>query len=330
MIPDKNKIQINTNEELIKQFISEIIIQPRTTLRKWSEITHQTPAIKLGYVGQHLASLITGVKGTASGARGDDLEDHSEVKSCNKVDQSDKCQSCGKRVLRYEEECPYCHSTNIKRNNDSKWLFSVRDDNELRQYLQMDRIVLLLMDYPNFENNDFNDMRISAFEIYPKEERMKNFRSLIENHYYNIYLPKRNDNVKTNPMNLYPLQFQFYMCNPVQVFECIVSNINSASQATINVTKFVSPTQERGENISSPNMPSNLLEVTEWEQLLDRADYDTEIRPLLTQEKSKTEFLRLSKKDKCSVFPQIPETLRKYIDMREIVSVRQTNRYSRN
>lgn len=65
----------------------------------WAEITNQTPAAKIGYIGQHLASLITGVKGTGSGARGDDLADKTEVKSCNKTDQADKCKNCGARVV---------------------------------------------------------------------------------------------------------------------------------------------------------------------------------------------------------------------------------------
>ena len=110
-------------------------------------------------------------------------------------------------------------SQNIKRKEDSKWLFSVRSEEELNQYLNLDRVILILMDYPNFDSNDFNDIRISAFEIYPKDKRMHIFGELLTNHYYNIYLPKINDNAKTNPMNLHPFKFQFYKCNPIKTFE---------------------------------------------------------------------------------------------------------------
>ena len=79
-MPNKAYIEIDDNIELIRQFIEEIVIAPKQTLRKWSEITRQTSAFKLGYIGQHLASLITGVKGSGSAARGDDLLDGTEVK----------------------------------------------------------------------------------------------------------------------------------------------------------------------------------------------------------------------------------------------------------
>lgn len=36
------------------------------------------------------------------------------------------------------------------------------------------------MDYPGFKANDFNDIRICSFEIYPKETRMKVFGELLK------------------------------------------------------------------------------------------------------------------------------------------------------
>lgn len=165
MNPNIEHISIDDNLNKIEQFIEDIIILPKEKLSFWAGITNQTPAAKIGYIGQHLASLITGMQGTGSGARGDDLCDKSEVKSCNKIDQADKCKNCGNRVLRLQNECPNCKSDNIERKADSKWLFSVRDESELNQYLQMDRIFLLLMDYPNFDKNDFKDIRISSYEI---------------------------------------------------------------------------------------------------------------------------------------------------------------------
>lgn len=79
MIPNSKFITIDDNLEKIKQFIDEIIIKPKHALTKWALVTNQTPAAKIGYIGQHLTSLITGVPGTGSGARGDDLADGSEV-----------------------------------------------------------------------------------------------------------------------------------------------------------------------------------------------------------------------------------------------------------
>ena len=66
MIPDYKFIKINTNDRLIEQFIEEIILLPRLNILKWSIITKQSSALKIGYAAQYLASLITGVEGSRS------------------------------------------------------------------------------------------------------------------------------------------------------------------------------------------------------------------------------------------------------------------------
>lgn len=103
MIPNSNLITINNNEEKIKKFIKDMIIEPRCKAHHWSKITNQTPNLKIGYPAQHLASLICGMKGTATGARGNDIIDGTEVKACSKIDQSDKCKDCKETVLRIEK-----------------------------------------------------------------------------------------------------------------------------------------------------------------------------------------------------------------------------------
>lgn len=329
MLPNKEFIVIENNIELISKFIEQVIASPKKMLKDWSKITNQTPAIKLGYVGQHLASLITGVQGTGSGARGDDLADGSEVKSCNKVDQADKCKDCGHRVLRYENKCPNCGSINIERKDDSKWLFSVRDEHELQQYLKMDRIVLILMDYSKFAINDFNDIRILCFEIYPKEPRMKVFSDLIKNHYYNIYLKKVKANKKTNPMNFHPWSFQFYKCNPIKTFECIIENIDTNPVIKIDKNAYVSPEKARDESMPTIPMPSSILNDKEWKEMTKKASYENDILPLLKKEITKTEFRKLNKKEKENILPFISEKLRGYIPLREITSVTQSTHYQR-
>ena len=104
----------------IVEFIEELIIEQRKNCAKWSRITDQTATLRIGYPGQHLASLTTGVKGEKTGARGNDLSDGSEVKSCSRVDQLDKCNECDSPVLRREERCGYCKSTDIKINRYNK------------------------------------------------------------------------------------------------------------------------------------------------------------------------------------------------------------------
>jgi len=326
MNPDITKISIDDNLNKIKQFINDIIISPKQSLKYWSEITKQTPAAKLGYIGQHLASLITGVQGTGSGARGDDLCDKSEVKSCNKIDQADKCKDCKERVLRYENQCSNCGSERIERKEDSKWLFSIRDEHELNQYLEMDRIFLLLMDYPNFDNNDFKDIRISSYEIYPKEERMKEFRELLKNHYYNIFLPKQDENMKTNPMNFHPFSYQFYKCNPIMTSSCIIKNIDT--NPVIVIENYVNPSTERNETLNSPLMPTLLLK-TEWDELLEKVNYADLKRLMIENAPNVEEFVRMSNKQKSIILPYLDEKSRECLSMREIVSNRQNSHYIR-
>lgn len=328
MIPDKSKISIDDNEQKIKAFIDDLIITPRKALLSWSDITNQTPAAKIGYLGQHLASLITGVRGTGSGARGDALEDGTEVKSCNKVDQVDKCKDCGKRVMRHEVICPHCGSYDIDRKDDSKWLFTIRDDHEFDQCLNLDRVLLILMDYPEFDAGDYSDIRISAFEIYPKEERMKVFAELITNYYRNIYRKKADNGEKTNPMNLHPFSFQFYKCNPIPVFEALVKDVDVNPKVIIN--KLVPPCVERGADMETVPMPSCLLRSKEWICLLDNLDFDSEIKPSLTQDVTFKDFKKMKPKAKSMVMPFLNEKQRGVIPLREVVPVRQKKHYSRS
>ncbi len=338
MRPESAYITIDKNIEKIKDFINEVIIVPKHTLTKWATVTNQTPAAKIGYIGQHLVSLITGVQGTGTGARGNDLADGSEVKSCNKVDQADKCKNCESRVMRFESKCPHCGSTNIERKDDSKWLFSIHDENELNTYKNLNRIVLLLMDYPNFKKNDFMDVRITAFEIYPKEERMSVFNELISTHYFKNYLPKKNAKKKTNPMNLHPWSFQFYKCNPVKIFECTIKNIDTTPSVIIDNNVYVKPDMERNESLQTIPMPSMLLRAAEWTELLKKSNYKKDIEPLIVKEYlekegirglSKTQFSKLSLNKKAEALPFLNEELRNIISLRPVAPVRQKKNYKR-
>ena len=54
----------------------------------------------------------------------------------------------------------------------------------MQNYLNLDRIVFVLEEYPEFKENNYDDISISVYEIYPKKEECKHFRSIL-NHYYN-------------------------------------------------------------------------------------------------------------------------------------------------
>lgn len=263
MLPDADLITIGDNVAQIRRFLSDLVLRPRRDLANWAEVTKQTPNVRIGYPAQHLASLVTGVEGARTAARGHDLSDHSEVKSCSRLDQLDKCNDCRAAVARIESRCPSCGSTEIKRNNDSKWLLSIKSQQELDFLLQgTPRVVFILSDYPNFDLNDWSTIQIQVFEIWPTEERQSNFARLMTSYFKNIYLPhvELDPGKRPAPKNFWPYSFQFYMCNPVRVFNCIVDDALDDFQ--IRVLEYVDPAQDRLD-IDPVLMPMSTLTAAE-------------------------------------------------------------------
>ena len=149
----------NYNESLIQKCIMDLFVNPRKILYEWSCLTEQTNHTKIGYTGQHLASVILNIKGCKTGARGNDCIDGTEVKSCSRVDQSDKCDRCKINILRLEKLCPNCNKDDkIIRNNDSKWLLTIRDQEDLNSYLNLDRLLLIIEEYPDFDKQNYNQL----------------------------------------------------------------------------------------------------------------------------------------------------------------------------
>lgn len=264
MKPDTSKITIGDNKKKIVQFISEVILAPRATIMRWSKTTNQTPNLKIGYPGQHFASLVLGMPGTATGARGNDIADGTEVKSCSRVDQMDKCKDCKANVMRIQTKCPECGSSNIKRNNDSKWLIGVRSQDELDMYLhRIPRMFFLLSDYPNFEDGDYDTLRFTSFEIWNQSDRAKAFQQILIDYYKNIYLAHIAADPESTPApkNFWPYEYQFYLCNPIKTFECIIENANSAKPG-IEITHYIEPDADRSD-LPSENLPMKLLKPDE-------------------------------------------------------------------
>ena len=204
------------------------------------------------------------MKGTSTGARGEDITDGTEVKSCSRIDQVDKCKDCGNRVMRSQMCCPQCGSENIKRNDDSKWLIAIRNENELDLYLnKIPRMLFLISDYPFFENGDFDTLRFTTYEIWNQSDRAVNFRKLLTDYYKNIYCEhtKRDRNKTPAPKNFWPYSQQFYMCNPIKTFECIIRNANSET-ARIEIGHYIEPNVDRS-NLPSEDMPVTLLNARE-------------------------------------------------------------------
>lgn len=161
---------IEASEALIK----DLYIDLRAKVNAWSKITQQTPQARMGYVGQHLVSVVTGYPGGKSGARGYDLviddERHGEIKTCYRVDQLGSCNACGAVVSSLETECAVCRSTSINRKDDSKWLIAIRNNDEFAKLLDPYRYYFVLFEFESIYDSNNNDIIASIWEVDPKSE----------------------------------------------------------------------------------------------------------------------------------------------------------------
>lgn len=240
-IPNFEECSINDwDERLIENCIYDLFIHPRQTIAKWALKTEQTAHLKIGYLGQYLASVLLNTKGCKTAARGNDCMDKSEVKSCSRIDQSDKCKRCRINIARVDKFCPKCKKNDkIQRNNDSKWLLTIRNEADLQKYLDLDRLVLIIEEYPSFHDQIFDTICIKVFEIYPKKNVGRHFKNIIESYFQQLYIAnrKKTPNKIPAPKNLWPDSFQFYMCNPVKIFECNISNY--LTDPKIEIKKYI-------------------------------------------------------------------------------------------
>lgn len=335
MKPNTAYIKIDNNEARLVQLLSELVLDPRVKALDWSKLTKQTPNMKIGYPGQHLASLITGVEGVRTGARGDDLEDGTEIKSCSRVDQLDNCKECKKKLLRIEPVCPHCGSSKINRMNDSKWLFSVKSEEELNLLTNtIERIFVTISDYPNYDDGDFSSIRFQAFEIWNNCERHSNFSTIMSNYYYKIFLEhiKKNPRKTPAPKNFWPYIYQFYLCNPVKVFQATVKNADLKPEITIDM--LVSPSADRSKLTPEP-MPTELLKAEEFLLLADAKNRKI-VEPLIAGKFSFDSFVEAVSKKKpekdkiCEMLPHLDESSRSLLALRDTdKAVVEKNKYQR-
>lgn len=202
-----------TSIDLIKECITDLFLTPKALIDKWSKITNQTSQVRIAYPGQHIASVITGIKGKGTAARGDDLSDGSEVKTCSRVDQLSECNNCGAKVLIWQKECPICKSKDFNIKTDSHWIFSITTEDELNLLLgKVPRIILLLFDK---EKPAINIVRLRAWVIEPKNDYVNQFFS---DYFYNNFQKKSKEGKKPAPCNLHPLKYDFYLMEPKLIF----------------------------------------------------------------------------------------------------------------
>ncbi len=118
-------VKRSDRRKLARELLDELLIGARVRLHKWRALTNQSAQIDTGYVAQHLVSIMTGVPGSGFRGKGDDLADHSEVKSANFLDSFDARGAVNPR-----------------------WDFTVKQESELDIYLNAPNLYLAAIDLP--------------------------------------------------------------------------------------------------------------------------------------------------------------------------------------
>lgn len=203
---------IEASEALIK----DLYIDLRVRVNAWSEITQQTPQARMGYIGQHLVSTVTGYPGGKSGARGYDLiinrTEYGEIKTCYRVDQLGKCNKCSEHVSSLETVCAACGSCDINRKDDSKWLIPIKDNDDFAKILNPYMYYFVLFEYENLSKTAQSDIIASIWSVDPKN---KGFAYCMIDYYLNI----KDD----APFNMWPYMLKFALTNPKLIYRSRIS-----------------------------------------------------------------------------------------------------------
>lgn len=213
--------------EAANTLITELYIELRRRVNQWASITHQTAQARMGYVGQHLVSVVTGFQGGRSGARGKDLllgkDKFAEIKTCYRVDQLGKCNSCGAVIASIEDACPECGSSDVKRNDDSKWLIGIRNDEEFSTILDPVYYYLVLFDFTDLAKP--HTIRASVYRV---DSLAPGFAYCMVDYYLNI----RAKSKSKAPYNLWPFQLKFALMRPLLIYRSLISSDDSITTET--------------------------------------------------------------------------------------------------
>lgn len=228
-----NKYKLGTIEAS-EQLIKDLYINLRHEVNEWSKITCQTPQARMGYVGQHLVSVVTGYPGGKSGARGYDLVmengGYGEIKTCYRVDQLGACGDCGAVVSSLEKECSVCGSNNVIRRDDSKWLIGIQHEQEFSEILDPTRYYFVLFEFEDISDTDNDNIVASIWEVDPKN---RGFALCMIDYYLNI----RTKSDSKAPFNMWPHNLKFALTNPKLIYKSIIKGdgtINTLIFPTLN------------------------------------------------------------------------------------------------
>lgn len=200
-----------------------------------------------GFMGEFLASLITGKKGTASAGMGFDLSDgiKADESKLAVLVRAAVCNECGEKVLFFKETCS-CGSTDFKYPSDSRWGIDSKAGIEYKE--QLDKYILQVI---KPINNSF-DCKEFIYEAFLVDAKNKYFTEYLMNQYLN--------SPKSNNCNLLPYSFDFYRAEPIKVvsLKITLNELNSNIECIYYDLK----------NTKSEKMPLDVVESKTLKNIL--------------------------------------------------------------
>lgn len=282
---------LKTSEALIK----DLYVDLRRQVNAWAEITKQTAQARMGYIGQHLVSVVTGYPGGRSGARGHDLilpnGGHSEIKTCSRVDQLGICKSCKSPVASIELVCESCGSADVNRKKDSKWLIGIRTEDEFDAILDPQHYYLALFE---FSASDPSTIDIRIWRV---ETAAPGFAYAMVDYYFNI----RAHSKSKAAFNLWPDKLKFPMMRPVRVYHSQVSEAGG-----IKTLEF--PTQQ-GSGLIDVNLRACTRASALTNDIIDGAAARLGAGPITAKKKSELLTALLDKVEKANAPADVADAL---------------------
>ncbi len=202
--------------------IQDLYVRVRRSMVEWAALTNQTPQARIGYIGQHLVSVVTGYPGGRSGARGKDLllpgGASAEIKSCTRVDQLGACRVCKHAVASIEITCPACGGSSIDRKDDSKWLIGLKNKTELADLWREQYFFFVLFDFA-----DIKDPREVNARIWQVDPLSPGFAYCMVDYFFTI----RAKSASGAPFNLWPFSFKFSLMRGDLIFHALIGDDDS-------------------------------------------------------------------------------------------------------
>jgi hypothetical protein len=233
--------------EAAEAVLDDLYVRVRRSMADWAALTNQTPQARIGYIGQHLVSVVTGYPGGRSGARGHDLVlpggGSAEIKSCTRVDQLGSCRSCRHAVASIELACPACRGVDIDRKDDSKWLISLKSEAELAAVWREEHFFFVLFDFA-----DLRDPREVNARIWRVDPLSTGFAYCMVDYFFTI----RAKSASKAPFNLWPFSFKFCLMRGELIFHALIGDDDSITTMTF----------PGGPGAPVPIRPASMLEYT--------------------------------------------------------------------